>query len=250
MENSDTGITRRHGWTRLNPVPQPVEWLLEKVNSFPPGFDLDEHLRAVRWKTDSEVMAAITAQLPLRQFPVFHDFVGTKKAQKRKQAPVRLYAVASSSQQLEEIRLDGKYWLRCRQLADARRLLRSIARAYKQARTISAEGDPKYATRMSMILSWPEHWIRTDVFPSVDADGQIRFSTLFNEIRGAEAARLRACEICGKILWAGRASKKCCDLRCLRVFHTRKSRVNRERQIQYEIARGKKEAWQKKLSRR
>jgi len=59
-----------------------------------------------------------------------------------------------------------------------------------------------------------------------DAQGIIRFKdSLFREVvEGIEAARIRVCEVCGRIFWAGRITQKGCTNRCAHKYRVRKSR--------------------------
>jgi hypothetical protein len=63
---------------------------------------------------------------------------------------------------------------------------------------------------------------------TIDSEGRIEFarSLLLETILGVEAARIRECQVCAQIFWAGRQDQACCGLRCAGTLRTRRWRQN------------------------
>lgn len=73
---------------------------------------------------------------------------------------------------------------------------------------------------------------KSDTYPpvlvrlTVDEQGALEVSggRALQILRGLDAARIRECQVCFKIFWAGRLDQHCCNKRCAGAFRTRKWR--------------------------
>jgi hypothetical protein len=76
------------------------------------------------------------------------------------------------------------------------------------------------------ITSFPPDRIVLDF----DEDDQLQFAVdeFSKALEGVDVYRIRKCEICKKVFWAGRLDKKCCSKKCNNVFNVRRSRERRE----------------------
>ncbi len=71
-------------------------------------------------------------------------------------------------------------------------------------------------------------------------------------LKGVEARRIRECQKCRRIFWAGRLDMTCCSTRCAKVLRTKNWRVNVsvERKKQYAVERALRESKEMQLSKR
>lgn len=65
---------------------------------------------------------------------------------------------------------------------------------------------------------------------TVDERGTIHVGRdlLSEALDGTEATRIRACEVCRLIFWAGRSDQICCSPKCANVYRVRRSRENKK----------------------
>lgn len=102
---------------------------------------------------------------------------------------------------------------------------------------LAVEEKPKPFSGRSVLWDHPVNW---PVHDKIDADGFVRVSKdLFTEAMDetdVEAARIRECEACQKIFWAGRTTQKGCSPRCGDIIRKRRYR-ERYRQGFYQGAK-------------
>jgi len=54
---------------------------------------------------------------------------------------------------------------------------------------------------------------------------EVGLGEIASALASAEADRIRECDICGRIFWAGRSDQKCCTPKCAKVLRTRRWRA-------------------------
>ena len=76
--------------------------------------------------------------------------------------------------------------------------------------------------------------LRTTSYMSVDEHGRIylRKDELAEAVEGVEAARIRECEVCKRIFWAGRIDQRGCSLRCNDILRKRRYRARYKQKLQ------------------
>jgi hypothetical protein len=79
---------------------------------------------------------------------------------------------------------------------------------------------------------------------SIDVEGlvRIRVDEFTEALEGIEAKRIRLCEVCKRIFWAGRITQKCCSNSCSNKFRVHRFRYKTdEEKAAYELRRMRRE---------
>ena len=108
----------------------------------------------------------------------------------------------------------------------ARETLTHIARMRSQMKKIRLRGMNLPATTIPI----PAIQFAPDAFLNLRLSKsgliEVDLGEIASALASAEADRIRECDICGRIFWAGRSDQKCCTPKCAKVLRTRRWRAN------------------------
>lgn len=192
----------------LKPAPEKLARLIELINLVPPDYELrfPAHLR-IEGEVEGE--GPIATFLKLNNY--VDDYIET--------LPVELREYLHKTNPLPTVGsfLEGGSMGRYESFYAARQNLRVIAQLAKKGVDIGQLQPSMHGSLVPNIL-----------MVGVDPEGKVRISKdLFTEaVEGVEARRIRECEVCNRIFWAGRLDQWCCSPRCARVLRTRRWRAN------------------------
>lgn len=128
---------------------------------------------------------------------------------------------------------------RYRELRDCREKLRCLAR-------IASKWKPEQSAYFDFHIDRKDReTLTTSNQLSIDSNRLVYIKKNYFEaaVNGVDATRIRECEVCKCIFWAGRKTQKGCSARCGDVIRKRRYRA---RQSEYEYRRYKKEEDKKK----
>jgi predicted nucleic acid-binding Zn ribbon protein len=91
-------------------------------------------------------------------------------------------------------------------------------------KTLSQHPSPEYLTERFLNVGWI-NYRAVDVYIDDGGFFRVRVDEFLEAIDGVEASRVRSCEVCGIIFWAGRRDQLCCSTKCARVLRTRRWRA-------------------------
>jgi hypothetical protein len=226
---------------RTVPCPSRFADVLQIVNSVPVDFDFDARLDD-QGKSAMQIMQGIIRELPLKEYGGFHGYTMTA---------TKLLGIKNPITGAK--REDGAVCLaRCRDLADARKMLRVVANAYSKALKWDLHSRPgMIEVFMAHELRAPRSWIKRDVHLALDAQAGITLqsSDLFNVIEGIDATRVRQCPQCGLLFWAGRIDQPACSKKCVNAWRNKRWRA-RYKQNYIQQRCGKAEKKEKRHERR
>jgi hypothetical protein len=214
----------------LTPVPEELGKLLRLVNIVPPDVELPDIAEMLKGVSplfeEAELLVLIgkiCKTLPdlvsiyiwLGEEKLFSIFDGTANFSARelldKHRPFekRYDAEAFVSENTRGHLAGVKYTY----LREAREMLRDIIRRRELSPYFLK---PLPNTRLSVSIG----------LITIGKDGLVKYSPprFVKAIEGVEAARIRVCEVCKLLFWAGRLDQKACTTKCARVLRTRRWR--------------------------
>jgi hypothetical protein len=238
----------------LTPVPEKLGKLLKLVNIVPPELELPNIAEMITgvsaWVADGTLMRELAGKFKtLPDLLSVYIWLGEE----------RLFSIldgTSNDKAVEDyLRSEGeseddhgwseKEWLDHKPspyylaainytyVRESREMLRDIAR-HAKSHSYYISSLPK--TRLSL----------SHGSISIDSHGRLNYSPppFIKAIEGVEAARIRECEVCDQLFWAGRLDQKTCTTKCAKVLRTRRWRQNY--QTKYKLTRIAKEEKPKK----
>lgn len=195
----------------LKPAPEKLSRLIEIVNLLPPDYELTHPIELrdeANLDESNPIQAVIRLSAHLEKYaetlpPEFRDYLLSEDA---------------SINFLDSLHEGGSLG-RYETFWDAKECLRLLARMAKKSNY----------TR-EVVVSVKGTLIPTTYNIEIDPHGQaqtktnITVSLVDEALKGVDATRVRECQICNKIFWAGRTNQHCCSKNCAHVLRTRRWR--------------------------
>lgn len=190
----------------LKPAPEKLARLIEIINLVPPDFELRRpaYLR-IEAKVENE--GPISIVLKLGKY--VDEYIKTLPAE------LKDYLLKPLTPTWHGL-LEGGRMGRYESFYAARQNLRVIAQLAKKGVDIAQLQPDMHGSLIPSIS-----------MVGIDSEGKVRISKdlLTEAVEGVEAARIRECEVCNRIFWAGRLDQLCCSKPCARVLRTRRWRA-------------------------
>jgi hypothetical protein len=213
-------------------VPEKLGEIIRGANSIPPDAEFPqfpwieakpEHLdtrgadqvmnRSLQHLRERLTIALDTlAKFPKEKFPDFYELTAGSAIENISKWIRNDEVVKNVGSFSGEYQFLWHFFNECRLMADAREVLRTIARRgqlqkWKISPGFSITGNPLQMSKPGLQMY---HRL------SVNAKGRIEFkpSRLSKALFDVEASRIRLCQNCGKIYWAGRKDQPCCSKNC------------------------------------
>lgn len=229
LERNDRG--KKVQASRLSSPPVGLSIWIDTANLVPPGFEFDEAVelcdklnedfQRTIYEGDEELFYATEVdKLAHNLDNVYVPFI--------EKLPDELRNAVTRGEAVRECIFEA--FDRASLIWKVHGLMRAIARYAKSWN----EGEETDLDQSSRRFLTPD----IDIELVIDEKGRIqqKENLLFDVIIGVEATRIRECEVCHRIFWAGRLNQFCCSRACAHVLRNRRYR-ERYRQGFYQGAK-------------